>query len=152
MTQQPPAVDLQYVIMPVFDVTDLPELVRDTQLDATVGTSTTIHTSVEIPHPRHEEWRRERFLSSGGSGHVWLEKCISGLQPDSPDLRAVKKIALSSDSGILDCIRELEALAKFSQPKVIADGLLGHSRIFLLSDRIVLLFLCEITRVVSDGS
>lgn len=66
---------------------------------------------------REEEWVRQRVLGHGTFGTIYLEKCVSGRRKS--DLRAVKeikKIVLENEQ--LDCARELEAVAKFSHPKV----------------------------------
>jgi hypothetical protein len=67
--------------------------------------------------PRKEYWMVERHVGGGGFGSIWLEKCIHGTMNGT--VRAVKKIALGPQ-GLKDVtyIRELEAAAKFSQPKV----------------------------------
>ncbi|KAI8667339.1 Autophagy-related protein 1 [Fusarium sp. Ph1] len=102
---------------------DLPELVRDSHLEAT------FHPNADIPNktthlkyqgrrrPQQEKWVRQKMLGRGGFGIVWLEK----RDPDSPtayNFRAVKQLDIAKiKSKRRDCVRELEALAKFSQAK-----------------------------------
>ena len=106
-----------------------PDLVRDSQLEATVVADHTLQT-VYVSNPTtgqrrtrtEERWQRIRDLGRGASGQVWLHKCVSG--PSSGQVRAVKEIwkeTASSAPGIappINYYRELEAIAKFSQKKV----------------------------------
>jgi hypothetical protein len=103
---------------------DLPELVRDSHLEAT------FHPNADIPNetthlkyrgrrrPQQERWARQKILGRGGFGIVWLEK----REPEGPtayNFRAVKQLEVAKiRSKQRDCVRELEALAKFSQAKV----------------------------------
>jgi hypothetical protein len=48
---------------------------------------------------------------------VWLEKCAQGGKADVA-VRAVKQISIGGRFGPFDYMRELEAIAKFSHPKV----------------------------------
>ena len=102
----------------------LPDLVRDSQLEAVFRNGLTVHTFFESSPssrqravPREEVWRLEKQVGSGGFGSIWLEKCMEG--PQKGGLRAVKKIAVRQQ-GLEDItyVRELEAVAKFSQRKV----------------------------------
>lgn len=102
---------------------DLPELVRDSHLEAT------FHPNADIPsetthlkyrgrrRPQQERWARQKILGRGGFGIVWLEK----REPEGPtayNFRAVKQLEVAKiRSKQRDCVRELEALAKFSQAK-----------------------------------
>ncbi|KAH7464227.1 hypothetical protein FOMA001_g17881 [Fusarium oxysporum f. sp. matthiolae] len=102
----------------------LPDFVRESQLQAQFGHEEgstallTIHA-----RPRREVWKRERVLGRGGFGCVWLEKLVSevGMAPANDAYRAVKEIfrprEMPGNSMAMDYIRELEALAKFSQNK-----------------------------------
>ncbi|VUC26321.1 unnamed protein product [Clonostachys rosea] len=101
----------------------LPELVRDTQLQARFETDGenrfVVHTRSSSRHLAQEKWRSQRRLGSGGQGAVELQvKQVteSGL----PQLRAVKTLnmpnELFSSIGKLHQ-RELETIAKFSQAK-----------------------------------
>lgn len=100
----------------------LPELVRDSELKATATDGDyTVH-----PQPfsrrskgRGNTWVREKNLGRGGYGEVWLERKVDG-DNSLPRLRAVKSIRVPEAKTIFElnggrCIRELEALAKFSQ-------------------------------------
>ncbi|KAM7195481.1 Protein kinase-like domain containing protein [Rhypophila sp. PSN 637] len=101
--------------------TDLPELVRDSMLPVVIERNLTIH-----PQPftrrnksRQERWVREKNLGRGGYGEVWLEKKIE-VDDNLPKLRAVKTIRIPENETIFQLnggrgVRELEALAKFSQ-------------------------------------
>jgi hypothetical protein len=105
-------------------MTRLPDLVRDSQLDVEFRDGYTVHVYFESSLasrqravPREETWRHERQIGGGAFGSVWLETCTSGRQEGA--VRAVKKIAVRRDSA-RDAVytRELEAIAKFSHPKV----------------------------------
>ena len=104
----------------------LPDLVRDKELTTTTESNLTIH------HRRHgrrsirETWKHDNVtLGQGGYGVVWRERRVNSQSDDlgepGPEVRAVKRIhildsrTLSEDKHYL---RELEALAKFSQDKV----------------------------------
>ncbi|KAH7022324.1 kinase-like domain-containing protein [Ilyonectria destructans] len=95
----------------------LPEIVRDSELSTTFQSSITIHTkpSSRRNAPNQERWRHVKILGHGGYGEVWLQRRESS---GSPKLRALKHIRISDrDSGPRGYIRELEALAKFSQDR-----------------------------------
>lgn len=98
--------------------TALPELVRDTRLQATIQGELTIHTR-PFGRRRYEKWTRKHILGHGGFGVVWLERRIKDdTQEDDPgESRAVKRIDTSGRRSE-HYVRELEALAKFSQDKV----------------------------------
>ncbi|RSL76261.1 hypothetical protein CEP51_010131 [Fusarium floridanum] len=102
---------------------DLPVLVQDSHLEAT------FHPSADIPHetthmkywrrrrPQQERWVRQKMLGRGGFGIVWLEEREPRSQT-SYNSRAVKQLDIAkigSKKG--DYVKELEALAKFSQAK-----------------------------------
>lgn len=99
----------------------LPELVRDLMLPVTTDRDLTIHPQ-PFPRrnkPREHIWARSRNLGRGGYGEVWLEQKVEG-DDDLPQLRAVKSIRMLKEETIFElnggrCVRELEALAKFSQ-------------------------------------
>jgi hypothetical protein len=99
-----------------------PELVRDTRLDATFASKDrTIHTigTGRRSKSHREIWDRERTLGGGGYGTVYLERRQPGSGDDSPLLRAVKELQMHGrPRDGLNYIRELEALAKFSQKMV----------------------------------
>ncbi|KAL9131407.1 MAG: hypothetical protein Q9217_000675 [Psora testacea] len=61
---------------------------------------------------KEEKWKRESVLGRGGSGIVWLERCIQG--DCNGEVRAVKKVQ-KLESG--DYYKELEAIVLFSHTK-----------------------------------
>ncbi|PWY93081.1 kinase-like protein [Aspergillus sclerotioniger CBS 115572] len=66
--------------------------------------------------PKTETWKRGKILGSGSFGVVWVEQCVRSQGPAR--LRAVKMIKKEHDpSKQVYCDQELEAVAKFSQPK-----------------------------------
>ncbi|UPL03431.1 hypothetical protein LCI18_014365 [Fusarium solani-melongenae] len=102
---------------------DLPALVRDSHLEAT------FHPSADIPSetthmtywrrrgPQQERWLRQGMLGRGGFGIVWLEEREPKSQT-SYNSRAVKQLDIEKlRSKKSDYVKELEALAKFSQAK-----------------------------------
>ena|SRR5215471_4938067 len=102
----------------------LPDLVRDSQLNVKLRNGRTVHVycdpslaSRQHAVPREESWKEEQQIGGGGFGSVWLQRCTSGRQNDR--VRAVKKIPLGENfTKDAAYIRELEAIAKFSHPKV----------------------------------
>jgi Protein tyrosine and serine/threonine kinase len=117
----------------------LPDLVRDSQLNVELRDGCTVHgyfesilTSRQRAVPREETWKQERHIGGGAFGSVWLETCTSGRQKGV--IRAVKKIALGQNSA-RDAvyIRELEAIAKFSHPKVWRLVLMRFFRLQILT-------------------
>jgi calcium/calmodulin-dependent protein kinase I len=98
------------------------ELVNDMKLNAEVHPdgSTSHYTYAQGTAgrwPKAEIWKRGKILGSGGFGVVWVEQCVSSQGPGR--LRAVKMIKKEPDpSKRAYCDQELEAIAKFSQPKV----------------------------------
>ena len=64
---------------------------------------------------REEEWVREAFLGQGAYGVIYKEKCHDKA---GPRFRAVKEIKKRVAGEELDYTRELEAIVKFSHPKV----------------------------------
>jgi hypothetical protein len=102
----------------------LPDLVRDSKLETQFHDDCTVHIHYDSNHASHERairrdeyWRQESRIGRGAYGNVWLERCIKGQK--GVQLRAVKQIPLSG-GRIQDAayLRELEAIAKFSQRKV----------------------------------
>ncbi|KAM0430447.1 hypothetical protein ACHAPT_005794 [Fusarium lateritium] len=93
----------------------LPELVRDSKLEATTfQDDLTIHTQPLGRRRRTEKWRRREILGHGGYGVVWLEHKVD--DDDAAGRRAVK-VVRNRGRGPVHYVRELEALAKFSQDK-----------------------------------
>lgn len=103
------------------------DLVRDSKLEARLLRDYTIHSYTETGHSRRrisrqECWRTESHLGQGSYGRVWLEKCIEGNSLGT--LRAVKMVLKRrNSSNTIDYNRELDAVAKFSHPKVSGDCL-----------------------------
>jgi hypothetical protein len=104
----------------------LPDLVRDSRLETPIFDSRiTVHDyeeSGDTPQDRlvrrREEWEREaRPIGRGGFSLVWLEKCTKGNTAQA--YRVLKEISMTdSRTRTADYVRELEAIAKFSQRKV----------------------------------
>ncbi|KAJ9481498.1 hypothetical protein VN97_g11978 [Penicillium thymicola] len=102
------------------------ELVNDMKLDAEVHPDGTSHPTFQPDYaqgttgrwrPKVEIWKRGRILGAGTFGTVWIEKCVPSEGPAR--VRAVKVIKKSSDpSEQIYCDQELEAMAKFSRPRV----------------------------------
>src|ERR1700748_1837919 len=95
--------------------------VQDTKLNANVTLTYTEHVFAQRGRHRgpREIWRRQSRLGHGSFGTVWLEKCDKPYRMNTLPLRAVKEIHLQSGpKDSVDYTRELEAFAKFSQPKV----------------------------------
>lgn len=109
------------------DANDLPELVRSTRLEASISGHITTHTRQTGDQGAliHEEWHRINNVGHGGSGLVSLEQMIKP-EGSTSHFRAVKSMRLRGELNTRNhndrrYVRELEALAKFSQPEV------GHS-------------------------
>ncbi|VUC25241.1 unnamed protein product [Clonostachys rosea] len=83
---------------------DLPEVVLDSRLEAVFGRdgqrAYTEHPEYADPRAssNHERWFLQRRLGSGGGGRVDLEVKESRSQSEPPQLRAVKKVEISSMS------------------------------------------------------
>ena len=101
------------------------DLVKDSKLDARVKYGLTIETRHTHSADNHgsrpirveELWRRRHRVGLGSSSVVWLEACESG--PRQNQFRVVKEILKKSTPNFMGSVmRELEAAAKFSQPKV----------------------------------
>lgn len=102
------------------------ELVNDMKLNAEIRPDGTSHRTFQPDYsqgttgrwrPKIEIWKRGRNIGSGSFGKVWVEQCVSSDGPAR--LRAVKMVKkLSDPSHSIYLDQELEAIAKFSQPKV----------------------------------
>jgi hypothetical protein len=100
------------------------DLVRDSKLETRFYgeyTQHVYHVSGATPRQRkvrkEERWARDKSLGTGASGTVYLEKSIT--ENGEVQHRAVKEIRKTAHkSGAIDYSRELEAIAKFSHPKV----------------------------------
>lgn len=109
----------------------VPDLVSDTELkthfvpDYTKETVHSYNESDRVSGRRHivrtEHWHRRTIIGKGGYGEVWLEKCIKGGESGS-SVRAVKQIPTGVHLEKSHYMRELEAIAKFSQSKVSPPG------------------------------
>jgi hypothetical protein len=116
---------------------DIPESVRDARWEADFQPNPYYPSQILNTQPsgrrllRQEIWIREKRLGHGGFGVVWLERAHSNNQ-FSAGLRAVKELRLGrEDDRRRECIRELEALIKFSQRKV---GLFLALSLLLVTD------------------
>ena len=102
----------------------IPDLVRDSKLETEFHREYTQHVYYISGHDprqrtlrREERWKKEKHLGAGSFGTVWKEKFVT----ESGDIkyRAVKEIKKSAQgSSAVDYSPELEAIAKFSHPKV----------------------------------
>lgn len=100
------------------------DLVGDSKLETIFHHEYTKHvyyvsgaTTRERKVRREERWQRDRYLGSGAFATVWLEKFVT----DTGEVqhRAVKEIKKKAKkTKAIDYGRELEAIAKFSHPKV----------------------------------
>ena len=104
-------------------MTAIPDIVQDSKLEAAFyldpeHTQHTHYVSGNISNQRRlrkeQRWKKEKELGRGGFGIIWLERCIQG--DSKGEVRAVKKIQKLESSYYY---RELEAIALFSQTKVI---------------------------------
>ncbi|KAI2463465.1 kinase-like protein [Annulohypoxylon bovei var. microspora] len=101
----------------------IPDLVRDTQLQATFYPNPSMPTTTTHTYPQNtahgiEIWTRMKRLDNGGNGIVWLE-ALNKRSYVSYGLRAVKELRIQNRNGNQDYKRELEALATFSQEKFV---------------------------------
>ncbi|KAJ5512127.1 Tetratricopeptide-like helical [Penicillium fimorum] len=104
----------------------IPDLVRDSKLetyylpDCTVETVHSYHEPEQKSRRRLvtkvEHWKRQKRVGKGAYGNVWLEECTQGAR-SGRKVRAVKQIDINGGLGAIDYNRELEAIAKFSQPR-----------------------------------
>ncbi|KAI3319063.1 kinase-like protein [Xylariaceae sp. AK1471] len=96
----------------------LPELVRDSRLQFTVNGP--LHPSIGVRLARHhkETWIDHKPLRGGGFGTVYVQRKASSAA-GTAELRAVKRIPILHHDvrSTRAYVRELEALAKFSQFK-----------------------------------
>ncbi|KAJ3576578.1 hypothetical protein NPX13_g3653 [Xylaria arbuscula] len=106
---------------------DIPESVQDSRWEADFEpnshvpyqTTNTLLTGRRLL--RRETWIRQKQLGHGGFGVVWLEKAHSANR-SVVSLRAVKELRVSrEDVRRHECIRELQALVKFSHRKFVGS-------------------------------
>lgn len=104
----------------------LPDLVRDSKLETRFAPDfsvETVHTYHESEPARRrlvsisEHWKREGKVGGGGYSTVWVERC-GKVSRHGIQVRAVKQIKTGGRFARIDFNRELEAIAKFSHPKV----------------------------------
>lgn len=103
------------------------DLVQDAELQTRFYPEYTVHIYIESGPTvrerailREEHWKRQRFVGGGAHGSVWLERCEKGQR--EVELRAVKEVVkCPHDSRHIDYGRELEAISKFSNRKVIIE-------------------------------
>jgi hypothetical protein len=106
----------------------IPDLVRDNKLKTSFVDKITIHHYDDSDGEEHrrsdrraEHWEECGLLARGAFGEVLLQRCVKG--KDTLELRAVKKISRCiprHGAEQLDYLPELEAIAKFSHPRVSA--------------------------------
>lgn len=107
-------------------LTQLPELVRDSRLDATFQLRGTQHLTIHIQGASRrakqtkEVWEHKKTLGRGGFGSVELQAKESK-RAGPTEFRAVKSIRVPEDEVEKNhdfYVRELEAIVKFSQARV----------------------------------
>ena len=103
---------------------DIPDLVRDSMLDTFFDGDYHLHrydSDDEIQGQstrRWEYWEDRGKLAEGGFGKIHLQECVEGRGKGG--MRAVKVLSKSkSAANKIDYVNELEAIAKFSQKRVI---------------------------------
>ncbi|KAI8635508.1 kinase-like domain-containing protein [Xylariaceae sp. FL1651] len=103
----------------------IPESVLDSRWEADFQPNPSYPTQILNTQPsgrrllRQEIWTREKRLGHGGFGVVWLERAHPK-NSFSARLRAVKELRFGqTDVRRRECIRELEALVKFSHKKFV---------------------------------
>lgn len=134
----------------------LSDLVRDSKIETEVLASCIQHIffesgpSVRERHVRREErWVRQSFLGQGAYGTVYLEKCEHGREGKLRAVKEIKKFVVQGQE--LDYVRELEAIVKFSHPKVSTS--VGSSKLIYLHmlTWVVLALLCTFGWMVRAG-
>jgi Protein tyrosine and serine/threonine kinase len=116
------------------------DLVQDTKLETQFYRDHTEHVyyvTGATPRQRKvrkvERWERDEHIGAGAFGTVWLEKSVT--ENGAVQRRAVKEIRKSAEkSRAVDYSRELEAIAKFSHPKVRTPFSCGTCFLAHLSD------------------
>lgn len=103
----------------------LPDIVRDYKIETRFISRREVAHVYDDPNAppssqQYEEyWKSEkRPIGSGGQGQVYLQKCFGGRQIGA--VRAVKVIPFEGAGGKRRYLRELEAIIKFSHPRVSA--------------------------------
>jgi hypothetical protein len=103
----------------------IPDLVSDSKLEVDVFPDHVIHSDY-VSNPStgqrrtriEERWENTRTIGRGSFGVVSLQTCTTG--PPTGQVRALKELWKGEVAGpsVINYVRELEALAKFSQKKV----------------------------------
>lgn len=129
------------------------DLVLDSKIETEILGTETKHvfyapgnSAQERQVRKQERWVRDKYLGQGAFGTVHRERCEEGERKNM--VRAVKQIQkrLAADEE-LDYNRELEAILKFSNPRVIIDVPASKSRPELTGSRVA-----SSTRIVSFGA
>jgi hypothetical protein len=102
----------------------VPDLISDSELLTSIIDGVTKHVMDEIGVSSRrrrvqweQHWARKKYLGRGAYGSVWLEECVTGVR--DIQVRAVKQILKDrQQSQQIAYHRELEAIMKFSNPKV----------------------------------
>lgn len=118
------------------------DLVRDSEIEATISNGCTTQFTYTGPSSKRrrlrveERWVREGCLGRGAYGTVYKERCADDAQPR---VRAVKEINKNVVAGEqIDHTRELEAIAKFSHPRVCV-AILHHGSLLTLAPSVLVL-------------
>lgn len=125
---------------PIVTMPPISDLVQDTKLETQFYRDHTEHVyyvTGATPRQRKvrkaERWERDEHIGTGAFGTVWLEKSVT--ENGAVQHRAVKEIRKSAEkSRAVDYSRELEAIAKFSHPKVRTPFSCGTCFLAHLSD------------------
>ena len=102
----------------------VPDIVADAKIETEISHDGVKHifhrsgsTAGERYVRREECWTRQQFLGKGAYGTVYLETCKT--EGGCKKFRAVKEVRKSVHANEeLDYMMELEAIYKFSHPKV----------------------------------
>jgi hypothetical protein len=112
------------------------DLLKDSRLKTTIDNGITRHI-IESAGPsarqrrirKEQHWERTARVGEGAYGTVWLEKLVAGdFRVSERAVKVIKKHA--RNSLVIDYNRELEAIIKFSHPKV-SHFLIGHPSLSL---------------------
>ena len=138
----------------------LPDLVRDSKLEVEVSHDDTVQVAY-VSNPTtgqrrtrvEERWRTAREVGRGTFGVVRLETCASG--PGVGRVRAVKELwkgtVGSTPAAAVSYLRELEAIAKFSQARVRPKQDIARRRTTTAKyPPAVSRLLCSLLRLVRD--
>jgi hypothetical protein len=88
------------------------DLVSDSKLTTTVEPNA-LHRKIR----QEQHWKRAVRVGEGAYGTIWLEKLVAGdFRVNERAVKIIKKHA--RQALVIDYSRELEAIVKFSHPKV----------------------------------